>query len=265
MATKAEITPEQSGENKKTRFIISHGDKGGVGKSFTAQSIIDYLRSRGESIGLIEADTQNPDVSRMFSDSVPNTMTNLRDENGWMDVMDFVTKYPGYTIVMNTPAGIGEYMKKDMAMFAAFLAEQEIPVELELYWTMNLQHDSVNLLGAALKSYGQYFRKIRVVCNLHFSVGDQKQFFLWNESPLRINLEKNNGMTIFLPGMHMRVVKKLFDHEKIMPFSEAIDASLGERVGLENSERFKLSHWFREMSAALAPAFGHPVVSVVNK
>lgn len=241
-----------------TKFIIVHGDKGGVGKSMVAQAIADYLFLRGDKVAIIDADTQNPDVSRMFAKSVPCAQTNVRSENGWMDVMDFVMKHPGYTIVMNTPAGIGEYMKADMTSFSEFLAGQEIPVEMELWWTMNIQHDSVNLLNEAHKAYGQFFARLRVVCNLHFANGDKSQqgpFFLWNESPLRTKIEKNNGMTIYFPGLHLRVVAKLFAPGKSMPFSEAVDSVIGEAIGLEHSERWKLQQWVADIKKLLAPAF----------
>lgn len=250
-------TAEQGSSAGKTRFIISHGDKGGVGKSVTSEAITDYLRSQGYKVALIDADTQNPDVFRMFAEkaSIPCMRANLRDENGWMDVMDFVTGHSDHHFVMNTPAGIGEYMKKDMAVFAAFLAEQGAPVAPELWWTMNLAHDSVNLLSEAIKNYGQHFTNIRVVCNMHFSANDPKHFFLWQESPLRASLEKTNGLTIYLPGMHLRIAQKLFDPKKTMPFTDALDVSLGEAVGLGTSEVFKLKDWWREVNVALAPAF----------
>jgi hypothetical protein len=175
-----------------------------------------------------------------------------------MDVMDFVIKHRGSTIIMNTPAGIGEYMKADMTSFTEFLATQEVPVEMELWWTMNVQHDSVNLLAKANEAYGQYFKRLRVVCNLHFANGDksaQGPFLLWNESILRTNIEKNNGMTIFFPGLHVRVVQKLFTPGNIMPFSYAEDAASGEQVGLENSERWKLSQWLNDIKNLMKPAF----------
>lgn len=251
-----------------TRFIIVHGDKGGVGKSMVAQAMADYLISLGVKVAIIESDTQNPDVARMYANSVPVAQTNVRSENGWMDVMDFVMKHPGHTIIMNTPAGIGEYMKADMTSFSNFLEGQDTPVEMELWWTMNVQHDSVNLLNEAYKSYGQFFARLRVVCNLHFSNGDKSTngpFFLWNESPLRTQIEKKGGQTIHFPGLHLRVVSKLFAPGKIMPFSDAVDAVIGEVIGLEHSERWKLQQWIADCKKVFEPAFVASPVAAVAK
>lgn len=240
------------------RFIVVHGDKGGVGKSFVAQALTDYLLSSDEKVAVIDADTANPDVARMFVNAVACIRTDLRNENGWMDVMDFIVKNEGTTIILNTPSGIGQSFKSDFKEFSYFLAEQKKPMELELWWTMNVQHDSVNLLSVALKEYGEIFKRIRVVCNLHFANGNKSAngpFFLWNESALRTQVEKKGGMTIFFPGLHLRVVAKLFVPENIMPFRDAEDAAIGEIVGFEHSERWKLRSWREEIKTLFDEAF----------
>jgi hypothetical protein len=50
------------------------------------------------------------------------------------------------------------------------------------------------------------------------------------------------------------VVSKVLDPRKIMPFSDAVDAVVGEAVGLEHSERWKLQQWLADCNAAFAPA-----------
>lgn len=260
---KKELSAAESGAAKLvTRFIIIHGDKGGVGKSTVAQAVADFLANRKDKVAIIEADTRNPDVSRMFETTVPCTQVNLRSTNGWMDVMDFVMKHPGYTIILNTPAGIGEHMKSDMESFVSFLKDQEVSVEMELWWTMNIQHDSVNLYQEAYKNYGHFFARQLVICNLHFANGDkspQGPFMLWNESPLRTKIEKTGGKTIYFPGLHLRVVSKIFAPGSIMPFSHAIDAAVGEAVGLSHSERWKLQDWLNNVAIELTPVFDEQV------
>ncbi|MBP0657357.1 P-loop NTPase, partial [Mycobacterium tuberculosis] len=44
-----------------SKFIVVHGDKGGVGKSMVAQALADNLMSSGVKVAIVEADTQNPD------------------------------------------------------------------------------------------------------------------------------------------------------------------------------------------------------------
>lgn len=256
----AKATAPADTSQPTSKIIFIHGDKGGVGKSMVAQSLADYLMSTGAKVAIVEADTRNPDVARMFSGNLPVAQTNVRSENGWMDVMDFVVQYPGYTIIVNTPAGIGEYMKEDMESFSAFLKTQATPVEMELWWVMNIQHDSVNLLNEAYTAYGKFFTRLRVVCNLHFAGGRNDPlgpFVLWHESPLKTRIEKNQGLTIPFPALHIRVVAKVLDPSKIMPFSDVLVAGVGESVGLGTAERWKLQQWVMDVKKAFEPAFSH--------
>lgn len=241
--------------DNKVRFIVSHGDKGGVGKSMIAQSIADFLYAKGSKVAVIEADTQNPDVERMFAGlGLPTLRTDLRNETGWMEIVDFVDNHPGYHFVLSTPAGIGDHMKNDIPMLARFLNDREVPVELELWWTLNLLPDSMNLFHRAYESYGKYFKRTRMVRNLFH--GNANEFIFFNESSLPQKIAKDgNGIIIDFPALHLRVVKNIFDPEKIMPFSSAVDASLGESVGLTKSEQYKLIDWHTNVSACLAPAF----------
>jgi hypothetical protein len=194
----------------------------------------------------------------MFESYVDTENINLRTENGWMDAMDFTKAHLGQSIVINLPAGIGDEMEKNMEMFTMFIRDQGTPIEMQLWWVMNLSHDAVNLLDKAFTQYGRFFTNTRIVCNLHASVGDREQFFLWSESDLKNKLEINHkSMTVFLPPLHLRVVKKLFVPSKVMPFHAAMDLSLGEDLGFSTSELWKLKFWHHNMQIAFAPAFGY--------
>lgn len=240
---------------ERTRFVLVHGDKGGVGKSFVAQAIVDCLGRAGSNVSVIDADTANADVARMFGNSRDCIEANINGENGWMEIMDFIVGHRGHTVVMNTPAGAGQFMVGQIQSLARYLSGAGLPVEMELWWTMNAQHDSVNLLGEAFSAYGEVFKRVRVVCNSHFSDGKSAPFFLWNESQLRASIEKQGGMTILFPGLNLRVVGKIFDPAHMMPFSQAADAAVGEAVGLTGSERWKLGQWLEDVENLLRPAF----------
>lgn len=237
-------------------FNIVSGDKGGVGKSFTALALIDYLSTvKGGEVVVFEADKSNPDVARMYKDSIKCVYVDLTTENGWMDLMDTVAAHPKASFVLSTPAGIGTYMKLHLPGFKQFIAARKVELDMVLWWVMNPQHDSVNLLAEACNSYGTHFDKVRVVCNTHFSDGNKEAFFLWNDSPLRYKMEKEGTVTLYLPGLSLRVVAKLFHPQKIMPLADAIDIALGEKIGFTESERHKLALWRASVADILDPAF----------
>lgn len=239
-----------------TKIVIVHGDKGGVGKSFVSQAIVNLFLMKNQKVAVIDGDTSNPDVSRMFESATPCLLTNLRVDNGWMNLMDFVMDHLGYTILLNTPAGVdGEKMERELRSLSNYIEQKSLDVELDLWWVMNHGYDSVNLFSRALDGYGRFFERVRVVCNLHFSDGNSEAFFLWNDSPLKTKIENKNAATVFFPGLNLRVVEKLFNPENIMPFYEAMDAAIGESVGLAHSERWKLQAWIDDANKVLTPLF----------
>lgn len=232
----------------KSRFLLVHGDKGGVGKSMVASVLADQLISAGVPVAIIDADTRNPDVARMFNGSgCPHTCLNLRASDGWMDAIDFVDGHPGYTFVLSMPAGIGESMQQEFIDFVRFLkgfGKGGASVELVMWWVINLFPDSVNLLQDTLKSHAELFDKIVVVRNNIF--GMPADFIFWNESPLKIAIESKGGLTVDLPPLHLRIMKKLFDPTKLMPFSSALVPELASELNFQISERFRLETWFTE-------------------
>lgn len=233
---------------QETVFVLIHGDKGGVGKSMAACAVADQLMSNGVKVAVIDADTRNPDVMRMFSGAdCPHTCLNLRASDGWMDVIDFVHSHPGYTFVLSMPAGIGESMHREFSDFVRFLrnfGNENHKVQLVMWWVLNLFPDSVNLLKDALTAHNGQFDQVVVVRNNVF--GLPEDFIFWNESPLKSAVESAGGLTVDLPALHLRVMKKLFDPTRIMPFSTAIRPEMAPALDFQPSERFKLEAWFME-------------------
>ncbi|WP_207002578.1 hypothetical protein [Trinickia mobilis] len=221
------------------RVFLFHGDKGGVGKSFSHHVFVDSALAAGVPMAVIEADTRNPDVIRVFEGVTDCQMINLRRDDGWMDVIDFIKAHPDQHIAISLPAGIGEAMQKEFVDFCRFL-KLKVPgkPEVVMFWTINLFADSVNLLYDTYKALGEHVSKIVVVRNLIF--GDPSMFFLWDESPLKADLElRGVALTISLPALHLRVTSKLFaDPTGVMPLSRAVQNP--QAFNLLPSEQFKL-------------------------
>jgi cellulose biosynthesis protein BcsQ len=64
------------------------GSKGGTGKSLFCMALVDYFRKTrpGEEILLIETDSSNPDVGRLYANSPGVVIDGLllnEEEKGW--------------------------------------------------------------------------------------------------------------------------------------------------------------------------------------
>jgi len=227
------------------RVFLFHGDKGGVGKSFACQAFVDHALAANKPIAVIDADTRNPDVQRALSGNgktTPHASINLRRDDGWMDVIDFIKAHPDKHVAISLPAGIGESMQKEFVDFCRFLKLKVAGhPEVVMFWVINLFADSVNLLRDSLNAVGEHISKVVVIRNLVF--GEEKMFFLWDESALRADLEsKQKATTISLPALHLRVTSKIFaTPEDAMLFSTAMKAPT--IFNLSASEQFKLETW----------------------
>jgi cellulose biosynthesis protein BcsQ len=80
------------------------GSKGGVGKSMMAIAALDYLLERGTSVGLVESDTSNPDVWKVYKDVVPVELINLDESDGWVDLVNVCDQHSDRVVVVNTAA-----------------------------------------------------------------------------------------------------------------------------------------------------------------
>lgn len=225
--------------------IICHGDKGGVGKSVQCSVICDWLQAKGISFALIDGDTRNPDVARMFKSAAPVAQLNLRTHDGWMDLTDFMSEHLDRVVVISMPAGIGEELEKEGANFIGTVRLLERP--MYLFWIINRLPDSVNLLAEAERALGGNLAGRFVVKNLFFGPADK--FTRWDNSDARRSFEAAGGITLKLPELHERTVDKLYaDNDAIMPFSLALQPVGQHRDSLHGftaSENMELIHWVK--------------------
>ncbi|MBR8048854.1 hypothetical protein [Burkholderia multivorans] len=238
-------------EAKKTApagkpVILFHGDKGGVGKSTACGLFLDWAVKRQMPVSLVDGDTRNPDVSRMFADSMPTLQANLRIHEGWMDMTDFMMDQTDKAIVISLPAGIGAELRKEAGRFCQTVAMLERP--LSMFWIINRLPDSVNLLNEAMQVLDGSLASKVVVKNLFF--GDEEKFSRWDSSETKKRFEKSGGLTTAMTELHERTVDKLFsDNENIMPYSLAavpVKEAATSPHKLTPSENMELVTWLHE-------------------
>ena len=234
-------------------IIFFHGDKGGVGKSFACSTFIDTLVSHKIAAAVVDGDPRNPDVERMFGEELRVKTANLRSQQGWMDLTDFLVENADLPIIVSLPAGVGGDFAREAADFFEMAGLLKRPVSM--FWVINLLPDSINLLNQTLDVVGTKLHTKAVVKNLFF--GEEDQFTRWDNSDVRKRFEAIGGKTVCLQKMHDRVVDKLFaDAAKVAPFSLAvvpINESKTSSFKLTPSENMELIKWLRKTDAVFAP------------
>lgn len=180
------------------------GSKGGVGKSLIAISLIDYLIANGKKVLLIETDTSNPDVYKMYEDTVDTELINLDDAEGWINLVNTCDKYKGSTIVINTAARSNDGVVKYGQTLQNSL--DELKRELTTLWIINRQRDSLELLSDYRETFPT--STIHVLKNGHF--GEDKKFELYNGSNIKEALEKSGGKSLLFPDLADRVTDSMY-------------------------------------------------------
>lgn len=221
----------KSKDAKKGDIYVVGGGKGGVGKSFTTIALVDSLEQAGVKVLVIESDTSNPDVWKMYKDQIETRLIDLDDANGWIDLVNTCDEFKDHVVVINTAArnnkgvvAYGETLNSTLV---------ELGRELTTLWVINRQRDSLELL----KEYRDALpgTKVHVIRNGYF--GDEQKFELYNFSKTREMIESEGGKSLLLPDLADRVSDDLYS--KRLSVSKAM-------TELPIGNRAELSRWRRD-------------------
>jgi len=217
-----------------------HGDKGGVGKSFVAQSFVDWLATRGIAPLVIDSDMRNPDLARMFPDvAVP---IDLRQHEGWLELLSLLHESDREQVVVSLPAGIGAEMTAELPAF--FDGLRELGRDATLLWVLARTPDSINLLRSATAAFDGQARAMVALKNLFF--GDPAKFGRWNESRTRTAFEDAGGVVVEFPELLDRLVDQTATANPPVAFSAKLD-------GLRFGDRAELRRWLEKVAALERP------------
>lgn len=221
-------------------LALSNGDKGGVGKSFLDRALIDFMIRYEIPVAPVDADVRNADVYSVVNKIVPVERLNLRTEDGWAALVDFMDKNASSKeIVVNLPAGIGEEEEKYAEIFAD--AANEIGVDVVVFWVMNHEAESVKLLKHSIENKLLNPANVVVVRNHYF--GDN--FDIWQGSQTRQTFLALGGKEVDLPVLSRKVCDQLLKADLL--FSEAL---AGDKLGIY--ERLVLKKWLAEFDKMMA-------------
>jgi len=213
-------------------IVVVGGGKGGVGKSTVSVAAIDALLARGDKVRLIESDTSNPDVWKMYRDEIETSLIDLDDANGWIELVNVCDTDPDAVVVLNTAArnnrGVSAYGETLNSTLV------ELKRELVTIWVINRQRDSLELLNQYMAALTG--SRIHVLRNGYF--GDEQKFELYNESKLRTQVEKAGGKSLTFPDLADRVSDDLYSKRL------SIAAAMRE---LPLGNRAELARWRREV------------------
>jgi len=180
------------------------GSKGGVGKSMVAMALLHYLKEIGREVLLIDTDTSNPDVSKIYEQIVPTELLNLDEVDGWMQLVNLCVQNKDKIVVVNTAArnnlGVAAYGENLNGSLP------ELDRKLVTLWVINRQKDSLLLLQDFMQAIPNGL--VHVIRNGYF--GDERKFETFNASKIRKDVEGAGGKSVTFPDLADRVADLLY-------------------------------------------------------
>ncbi len=100
---------------KEKLLFVSHGGKGGVGKSYMSLAVTEALLADGQQVAIVEADPTQPDVAQRYIND-PNVTVGALSLNRAGDAENALAAFGEWLessasadrVVVNLPAGAGE-------------------------------------------------------------------------------------------------------------------------------------------------------------
>lgn len=186
-------------------IYVSHGEKGGVGKSRLAMVLIDYLlKVNVRPVVLIEGDKSGQDVGERYSDIVETGFINLNRpdamEEAFSSLGNWVEQHgEGKDVVVNLPGQASDTLDRFADLLAATMemAGQDLTVFYSL-GTLDLHVSNlVESMKNGLMSVVPLERQVVIMSEATGSV-DQ---FAWSRSDARAAYLKDGGKEGFMPKL----------------------------------------------------------------
>jgi len=210
--------------SKVQPIYIVGGSKGGVGKSFCCIALIDTLLSQKRNVLLIESDTSNPDVYKMYKDDLTVEVIDLDVADGWIELVNSCEAHSNSVVVVNTAAR----NNKGVATYSETLNStlEELKRKMITLWVINRQRDSLELLKEYMDTIPH---EIHIVLNSYF--GNENKFELFHESKIKQSILDRDGKILILPELADRVSDDLYS--KRLSIQKALESlPIGNRAEL---------------------------------
>lgn len=218
------------------KIIISHGDKGGCGKSMVATILGSFFELKGVPFLLIEADAEEssgqPDVAPRFQDSSFGTVVTVplsgkkAATDLIADLFDIIEQSESNYIVINTPAGASAILQdvSELIGEASAALGYELIIFYSLFKTDAALKLSERVLEGKLASYSSEFIFVK---NEFFGIPE-----------LNHKLKKVPCVTI--QTLHRNVLDRVKSDQN---FSDAIN-----KLGV--LQQIQIHQWFRGMEVS---------------
>jgi len=222
------------------RLLLTHGEKGGVGKTTVARLIAEFLLSRDTAFQAFDAEGPTGQLLRFHPD---HTVSVEMDKAiSVAPILDFLMDgEPNRVALVDLGARSGEDLKNWLYRAGALEEAEAGQLDLTIIYVLGGAIDSVGHLKECFAALGS---QIKYVVVKNFGVA--AQFDIYENSTIRKDLRAAGAIEIALPALEGVVYQSV--DKTSLPFSAFCESEAGF------TERRYCRTWLRECFAAFERA-----------
>ncbi|MHB1752200.1 MAG: hypothetical protein ACYCTF_05815 [Acidiferrobacter sp.] len=239
-------------------LLISHGGKGGTGKSYVSQATAEALLAMGYHVSIVEADPTQPDIAKRYVDDPDVTVGALSlnragdAENALSKFGEWLERADANHVVVNLPGGAGETLDalSDQLRFLADGLGYRLVATYSLEKNQTATDEMVDSFKTGLMSCVSPENRFIIIPAYK---GDPETFE-WMDYEERTDILASGTREIVFPALSSRSALKKFEASRgrvahmIVPPYPGCDGWML----LDKSSVFR---WHKAVMAAIAPIF----------
>ncbi len=224
-------------------IYVSHGEKGGVGKSRLAMVLVDYLLTNGRPVVVVEGDKTGADVGIRFIDQVEVGFINLNRpdemEEAFTSLFGWIEEHASEKdVVVNLPGQASSTLDQFGDLFVG--TGETLGHEVTVFYSLGpLDLHTANLeisMKRGILSFVPLDRRIVVMSEKISPISE----YHWTGSTLR-----KNFLEAGIKERVMPVLKPDYMEKKIRDLEGSYSALLSPQSPLTIAERAVLFRWLR--------------------
>lgn len=173
------------------------GNKGSVGKSVVAKTLVEWLIHHGDGAMVADGDVE-ADVAKAFENRLSTTLFDLATTDGWAEFTDWICGLKASApIVANLPDAVTE---RTLAALKLYIPSTvELGFKTRALFVMNTLPDGLNLLPRLVNAVREVFPVKNLFC------GESADFLTFNRRYAR----HFSDTTIFFPQLNARIMNEI--------------------------------------------------------
>lgn len=221
------------------------GEKGGVGKSFTARLLAQYLIDNNKPFAGFDSDQSHQTFSRFYSEF--NTSVTPSEIESLDQIIETAEENSDLNIVVDLAAQTAEKIASWMDSCDLVNLMEELDYETYLWHVMDDSADCVNLLAKTLERFADTNVKLVVVQNY----GRGNSFKQFEQTAVYQKAKQQGAIILMIARLHENITQKI-DFSNL-----SFWAAANSKEQMKIAERQRVKVWLRHSYGQMERVFNN--------